>query len=76
MEPTALPEPPGFSGLLKSEQIQYLQALWDRIAAHPDDISAPEAHLALAEERLAGYRRDPDQARSARETLRRLAKKR
>jgi hypothetical protein len=32
MQPTTLPEPAGFEGLTKAEQIRYLQALWDRIA--------------------------------------------
>lgn len=70
-----IPEPPGFSELTKSEQIRYLQALWDRIAEQPGELPAPESHLALAEERLASYRRDPDRARPAHDVLDRLAKK-
>jgi hypothetical protein len=38
-----IPEPPGFSELTKSEQIRYLQALWDRIAEHPGELPAPKA---------------------------------
>jgi putative addiction module component (TIGR02574 family) len=70
-----IPESPGFSELTKSEQIRYLQALWDRIAAHPGELPAPESHLKLAEERLASYRHDPDGARPAHDVLDRLAKK-
>jgi len=75
MEPTTLPEPVGFSGLSKAEQIRYLQALWDRIAERPGEIAVPESHVALAEERLAEYRRDPSRARPARDVVDRLAKK-
>lgn len=74
MEPTTIPEPAGFSDLSKAEQIRYLQALWDRIAERPGEIPVPESHLALAEERLAEYRRDPSRARPTRDVLDRLAK--
>ena len=75
MEPTTIPEPAGFSDLSKVEQIRYLQTLWDRIAERPGEIPIPESHLALAEERLAEYRRDPSRARPARDVLDQLAKK-
>jgi putative addiction module component (TIGR02574 family) len=75
MEPTTIPEPAGFGDLSKAEQIRYLQALWDRIAAHPDEIPVPEAHLEIAEARLSEYRRHPELALPAREALDRLAKK-
>jgi hypothetical protein len=52
-----------------------LQALWDRIAERPGDIPVPESHVALAEERLAEYRRDPSRARTARDVLDQLEKK-
>jgi len=64
-----------FNKLSKAEQIRYLQALWDRIAERPGEIPVPESHLALAEERLAEYRRDPSRAQPARDVLNRLAKK-
>ena len=76
MQHTAIPEPPGFAELSKSEQVRYLQALWDRIAELPGEIPVPESHLKLAEGRLTDYRRDPTQARSAYEILDRLANKR
>lgn len=75
MEPATIPEPAGFSDLSKAEQIRYLKALWDRIAERPGEILVPESHLALAEERLAEYRRDPNRAHPARDVLDRLAKK-
>ena len=73
MEPVAIPEPAGSSNLSKVEQIRYLQALWDRIADKPGEIPVPESHLALAEERLAEYRRDPTRVQPARDALNRLA---
>jgi len=63
MEYTAIPEPPGFSNLSKVEPVRYLQALWDRIAENPSEVPVPETHLEVAEQRLAEYRRKPDQAR-------------
>jgi putative addiction module component (TIGR02574 family) len=75
MENTSIPEPPGFSQLTKLEQIRYLQALWDRIAENPNEIPVPETHLEIVEQRLAEYRRNPDQARPAYDILDRLGKK-
>ena len=75
MEPATIPDPAGFSNLSKVEQIRYLQALWDRIAERPGEIPVPESHIALAEERLAEYRRDPSQARPAHDVFDRLAPK-
>jgi putative addiction module component (TIGR02574 family) len=75
MEDISLPEPPGFSKLSKAEQVRYLQALWDRIAENPNEIPVPETHLEVAEQRLAEYRRNPDEARPAYDVLDRLGKK-
>jgi putative addiction module component (TIGR02574 family) len=75
MEDASIPEPAGFSKLSKAEQVRYLQALWDRIAENPDEIPVPETHLEVAEQRLAEYRRNPDQARPAYDILDRLGKK-
>jgi putative addiction module component (TIGR02574 family) len=73
-QPT-IPEPPGFGELTKSEQIRYLQSLWDRIAERPGDVPVPESHIELVQERLAAYRRDPGRARPAHEVLDRLGKR-
>jgi putative addiction module component (TIGR02574 family) len=72
---TSIPEPPGFSKLSKTEQLRYVQALWDRIAQNPDELPVPESHIELAEQRLAEYRRDPTRARPAHDILKRLDKK-
>ena len=75
MEHSLIREPPEFGNLSKAEQIRYLQALWDRIAENPAEVPVPQSHLELAEQRLAGYRRDPEQARPAQDVLDRLRKK-
>lgn len=75
MPETSIPVPPGFAEMSKAEQVRYLQALWDRIAASPGEIPVPESHLELAEARLRRYREDPSSARSAFEVLDRLSKR-
>ncbi len=67
--------PPGFADFSKSEQIEYLQTLWDQIAETPEELPVPESHLALAEQRLAAYRREPALALPAYEELDRVVKK-
>lgn len=57
--PPPLP-PPGFDDLSGAEKLDYLQALWDRIAAHPDEVPVPDWHRELIEERLAEHRAGPD----------------
>ena len=71
-----LPTPPGFTDLPKAEQVRYLQALWDQISEHPDEIPVPESHLQLAEERLRRYRESSLSSRPAFEVIDRLAQKR
>jgi putative addiction module component (TIGR02574 family) len=75
MEQLPIPEPPGFSRLSKTEQIHYLQALWDRIAKRPAEVPVPDEHLKIAERRLSAYRRNPRRVRPAHGILDRLAKK-
>ena len=67
-------EPAGFKSLSKADQVRYLQNLWDSIADGPGQLPVPKAHVSLAKERLATYRRDPTRSRSAYEVLRDLAK--
>jgi putative addiction module component (TIGR02574 family) len=55
-----LPLPPaGFDELPVEEKLDYVQSLWDRIAAHPEDLPVPEWHQRVIEERLAAHRADP-----------------
>ena len=59
MPDTSIPVPAGFSEMSKSEQLRYLQALWDQIAASPGELPVPESHLELAEARLKTLPRGP-----------------
>jgi hypothetical protein len=45
--------PPGFDDLSKEEQIEYVQALWNRIASDESNVPVPEWHLQIVRERLA-----------------------
>jgi putative addiction module component (TIGR02574 family) len=51
--------PPGFDELTIDEQIDYVQSLWERIAASPDKVPVPAWHASVVRERLAEYRADP-----------------
>jgi len=43
--------PPGFEELSFEEKLDYVQSLWDRMAAKPDAIGVPEWHWQVIEER-------------------------
>ena len=73
MPETSIPTAPGFAELPKAEQVRYLQALWDQISEHPDEIPIPESHLQLAEERLRRYRENHSSAQPAFEVIDRLS---
>jgi putative addiction module component (TIGR02574 family) len=62
-KPVAIP-PPGFYELTVEEQIDYVQSLWDRIAATPDQIPVPDWHREVLDERLKGYDANPDAGES------------
>jgi putative addiction module component (TIGR02574 family) len=49
--PVPLP-PPGFDDLSVDDQIEYVQSLWDRIAATPEQVPVPEWHREILDERL------------------------
>jgi putative addiction module component (TIGR02574 family) len=55
--------PPGFDDLEVSDQIEYVQALWDRIAANEDAIPVPGWHREILDERLADLEANPDAGR-------------
>jgi len=66
--------PPGFDELPSEEQIEYVQALWDRVAADPSRVPVPEWHLQELQRRAAAHQADPAAARpwaEVRERLRR-----
>lgn len=60
----ALPiPPPGFDALSIDDQIDYVQSLWDRVAARPEDIPVPDWHREIINERLAAHRTNQDPAK-------------
>ena len=60
----ALPlPPPGFDALPVDEPIDYVQSLWDRIAARPEDVPVPDWHREVLAERLAAHQANIDQGK-------------
>lgn len=60
----ALKNPPaGFDELPLDQQIDYVQALWERIAAREDQVAVPEWHREVLNARLADYDANPDAGR-------------
>ena len=58
-KPVSIP-PPGFDELTVEEQIDYVQSLWDRIAATPDQVPVPDWHQQVLDERLKDDEANPD----------------
>jgi putative addiction module component (TIGR02574 family) len=70
----ALPlPPPGFDSLSVDEQIDYVQSLWDHIAARPEDVPVPDWHRKILAERLENLHNDPDTGKSWEEFGKELA---
>ena len=55
--------PPGFDDLSVDEQIDFLQSLWDRIAATSEQVPVPEWHRQIIRERLVAYNANPSAGR-------------
>jgi putative addiction module component (TIGR02574 family) len=55
--------PPGFDDLSVEEQIDFVQSLWDKIAATPEQVPVPEWHRQIIRERLAAYHANPTAGR-------------
>ena len=72
--------PPGFDDLSVEGKLDYVQLLWDRIVAKPDEIPVPDWHRQLLDERLAAYGGSPHEGRPWQEVrdelLRRLRDRR
>ena len=59
--PKPMPLPPhGFDELSVDEKIEYLQSLWDRIAATPDTLSVPDWHREFVDHRLKDLEASPE----------------
>jgi putative addiction module component (TIGR02574 family) len=67
--------PPGFDDLPLDEKIDYLQSLWDRIAATPDMIPVPDWHREIIDERLKDLEANPNEGDSWDVLQERLLKK-
>ena len=52
--------PPGFDALTVEEQIDYVQSLWEHIAARPEQVPLPDWHKQVLAERLASYQANPN----------------
>lgn len=63
MSPRVVPNPPpGFESLSNEEQIEYVQSLWNQIAADEDKVPVPEWHREILRRRLAAE--GPDEVES------------
>jgi putative addiction module component (TIGR02574 family) len=67
--------PPGFDDLSVEEQIDYVQDLWDWIAARPEDIPVPNWQKAVIDERLRAHAANPKDAVPWEEVRERLLQK-
>lgn len=71
--------PPGFDDLSADEKIEYVQSLWDRIAATPDQVATPNWHQDVLNDRLKEADLNPDSGETwevVRERLRGKLRKR
>ena len=64
--------PPGFDDLSVDEKIDYLQSLWDRIAATPAAIPVPEWHHEILEQRVNDLDANPGSGETWNVVLERL----
>jgi putative addiction module component (TIGR02574 family) len=64
--------PPGFDDLPIEEQIDYVQSLWDRIAAHSDQVPLRDWQRRILDDRMAAHRAAPEEARPWEEVFDRL----
>ena len=53
--------PPGFDALSVDEQIEYVQSLWEWIAADPAKVPVPDWHRKILDERLRAYREQTEE---------------
>jgi putative addiction module component (TIGR02574 family) len=67
-KPLPLP-PPGFDDLTVEDKIDYVQSLWDRIAANASQIPLSAWQEEVLSGRLAAYRASPQEARPWTEVL-------
>jgi putative addiction module component (TIGR02574 family) len=56
--------PSGFDDLTVEEKLDYVESLWDRIAAKPEAVSIPDWHLQVIAQRTQGTRAGSRNGRS------------
>ena len=56
--------PAGFDELTIEEKLDYVESLWNRIAAKPEAIAVPEWHLEVLEQRTQEGQADSPNSRS------------
>ena len=59
LKPSSNP-PLGFDDLTVEERIEYVGALWDRIASEPERVPVPDWHLDLVEKERGALLEDGD----------------
>ena len=64
--------PPGFDRLPVQDQIDYVQSLWDSIAASADQVPLHQWQEVLLQERLTAHRQSPGDAQPWREVIERV----
>jgi putative addiction module component (TIGR02574 family) len=64
--------PPGFDDLPVAEQIDYVQSLWDRIAAAADQVPLQEWQRRILGERMVAHQAAPADASPWNEVLDRI----
>lgn len=47
--------PPGFDDLPVDDQIEYVQSLWERIAAEPSNVPVPGWHREILDQRMKAF---------------------
>lgn len=56
--------PTEFKSLSSEAQVEYVQNLWDFIVEYSEEISVPESHKRVLDNRLDAYEDDKEQALS------------
>lgn len=56
--------PPGFDALSVEEQIDYVQSLWNHIAARPEEVPVPDWHREILAERLSAHDASPSDTKT------------
>ncbi len=56
--------PAGFDELTVEEKLDYVESLWDRIAARPEAVAVPDWHLEVIEQRTNEGQPGSDNGRS------------